>query len=58
MTGAELRSAREALGLSVSLFAERLEVDQSAVRRWESGDRAIPGPVRVLVRLWLRERSR
>ncbi|WP_442919105.1 helix-turn-helix domain-containing protein [Methylobacterium sp. Leaf118] len=54
MTGVELRAARERLGFSVSLFAERLEVDRSAVSRWESGDRAVPGPVRVLVRLFLR----
>ena len=45
-TPADLRVRREALGLSQTWLAERLGVQDRAVRRWEAGDRAsIPADV-------------
>lgn len=50
MTPAELKSARHALGLSAEGFARLVRVESGrTVRRWESGERDIPGPVAVLV---------
>lgn len=50
MTPAELRTARDAFGLSAEGFARLVGVsDGRTVRRWEAGDRAIPGPVIVIV---------
>ena len=37
LTGAELRSRREALGLSQVAIAERLGVPQATISRWETG---------------------
>lgn len=54
MTPAELKSARRALGLSAEGFARVVGVESGrTVRRWEAGDRDIPGPVKVLVALAL-----
>lgn len=51
MTPEELKSARLALGLSAGGFASWVNVaDGRTVRRWEAGDRDIPGPVKVLVK--------
>ena len=50
MTPAEFRRIRRALGLSAQGLARLLQVsDGRTVRRWEAGDRDIPGPVRVLM---------
>lgn len=50
MTPYELKSARHALGLSAEGFARLVRVGSGrTVRRWESGERDIPGPVAVLV---------
>jgi DNA-binding transcriptional regulator YiaG len=52
MTAAELKSARHALGLTVDGFARIVRVQSGrTVRRWESGERDIPGPVKVIVEL-------
>ena len=52
MTPAELKAARHALGLSAEGFSRVLCVQSGrTVQRWEAGDRDIPGPVIVLVRL-------
>lgn len=52
MTPAELKSARQALGLSAEGFARMVRVESGrTVRRWESGERDIPGPVIVIVEL-------
>lgn len=49
-TPAALRAAREALGLSADGLAKMVRVDDGrTVRRWESGEREIPGPVSVLL---------
>ena len=46
-----LKSARQSLGLSAQGFASLVEAESGrTVRRWEAGDRAIPGGVRVLTR--------
>lgn len=50
MSPTELKSARHALGLSAEGFARLVRVESGrTVRRWESGERDIPGPVAVLV---------
>jgi DNA-binding transcriptional regulator YiaG len=52
MTPEALKSARNRLGLSAEAFARMVRVESGrTVRRWESGDRAIPGPVAVIVEL-------
>lgn len=54
MTPAELKSARAALGLSAAGFARAVGVESGrTVRRWESGERDIPGPVLALLAIWL-----
>lgn len=51
MTPDELKSARYALGLSAEGFAAFVGVSSGrTVRRWEAGERDIPGPVKVLVK--------
>lgn len=53
MTPADLRDARRSLGLSAEGFARAVGAQSGrTVRRWESGDRDIPGSVEVLVRIW------
>jgi DNA-binding transcriptional regulator YiaG len=50
MTPAQLKSARHALGLSAEGFARLVGVKSGrTVRRWESGERKIPGPVVRLI---------
>ena len=54
MTGEELKAARLALGLSQDEFAQLVRVSSGrTVRKWEDGERQIPGPVTVLVALFL-----
>jgi DNA-binding transcriptional regulator YiaG len=51
MTPADLKSIRESLGLSAKAFARLVQVESDrTVRRWEAGDRDIPGPVIVIAR--------
>lgn len=46
----ELKAAREALGLSADELARVVGVDDGrTVRRWESGERELPGPVTVVM---------
>lgn len=53
MTPYDLRQARHALGLSAEGFARAVGVRSGrTVRKWEAGDRDIPGPVIKLVALW------
>ncbi len=50
MTPTEFRAIRHALGLSAQAMARLIQVsDGRTVRRWEAGERDIPGPVRVLM---------
>lgn len=54
MTPADLRAARKRLGLTQAQLACRLELESDrAIRRYENGDRPIPGPVKVAVELML-----
>ncbi len=49
-TAAQLQAARYALRLSAGGLAKMVRVeDGRTVRRWESGEREIPGPVTVLM---------
>jgi transcriptional regulator with XRE-family HTH domain len=52
MIGDELKAKRKALGLTTESFAQMVGVsDGRTVRRWEKGDREIPGSVIVLLEL-------
>lgn len=54
MTPADLKSARLALGLTAEGFAKLVRVESGrTIRRWEAGERDIPGPVTVIVDLLL-----
>ena len=58
MTPAELKTARHALGLSAEGFARLVQVESGrTVRRWEAGDRDIPGPVIVIVEALMASRE-
>jgi transcriptional regulator with XRE-family HTH domain len=49
MTPTELKSIRQSLGLSAEAFAALLRVQSGrTVRRWEAGERDVPGPVIVI----------
>ena len=53
----ELRAARDRLGLTQAELARRLQLGAGGgrtVRRWELGERAIPGPVSVAIGYMLR----
>lgn len=50
MTPETLKSARHALGLSAEGLARLVGVESGrTVRRWEAGERDIPGPVAIIV---------
>ena len=50
LTPQQLKQARAELKLSASGFARLVMVeDGRTVRRWEAGERSIPGPVIVIV---------
>lgn len=52
MTRAEFKTIRHGLNLSTQAMARLLRVsDGRTVRRWEAGERDIPGPAQVLMRL-------
>ena len=52
MTRFEFKSIRHGLDISTQVMAHLLRVsDGRTVRRWESGERDIPGPAQVLMRL-------
>jgi Helix-turn-helix domain len=54
MTGDELRRCRLALGLTLDEFARLVRVSSGrTVRKWEDGEREVPGPVAVLTELFL-----
>jgi len=58
MTPADFRKARHALGLSAQAMAFALGVsDGRTIRRWESGENPIGGPVERLVERMLADRS-
>jgi DNA-binding transcriptional regulator YiaG len=52
MTPDELKAKRHALGLSAERFAQMVRVQSGrTVRKWEAGDRDIPGPVIVILEM-------
>lgn len=54
VTPADLKAARHALGLSAEGMARLVRVQSGrTVRRWEAGERDIPGPVQVLIEVLL-----
>lgn len=54
MSPEEFKEAKRKLGLSAQGMATALGVaDGRTVRRWESGERDVPGPAIVLLRIWL-----
>ena len=63
MTPAQLKEARRKLGFSCSQMARALSdpdgdappVDPRTIRRWEAGDRTIPGPAVVAIGFMLRD---
>ena len=58
MTPADLKSARHAFGLSAEGFAKLVRVESGrTVRRWESGERDIPGPVQMMVEALLANKA-
>ena len=57
MSADEFREAIAKLGLTQVEAAAALESDPRTVRRWALGERAIPGPVRVALRLMARLQS-
>ena len=54
MTGAELLAARAALGLTQGGLATLLECGRRTVQHWESDEREIPGPVKVIAEALLK----
>lgn len=58
MTQAELRVAMAALSLDDKLLAIELAVSSRTVQKWRYGERSIPNPVAILVRMRVRGRTR
>lgn len=58
MTATQFKQARLRLGLSQSRMAEALGVEgehgNRTVRRWENGERAVPGSVAKLIEILLK----
>ncbi len=55
MTPGQFKAARRALGLSQNAIAKALGVKSDrTIRRWEAGDRDVPGPAEVAVESFLR----
>lgn len=49
MTGAELKAARERMGLSVTELARRLGMSKGGISRYEGGERDVPHVVFLAV---------
>ena len=47
MTHTELKNYREALGLSITAMAEKLNTPRGTYLKWERGERRVPGIVSV-----------
>ena len=53
MTGSELKALRQSWGLSTAELARLLGVGSGrTIRRYEAGDRAVAGPLLVLLELF------
>ena len=53
----ELRSIRKQLGWTQDEGARRLEISVRGYKQYELGERPIPGPVKILMRKYLRENT-
>jgi DNA-binding transcriptional regulator YiaG len=53
MTPEELRSAREEMGMTQPEAAAKYELSLRGYKHYELGQRAIPGPVKVLTKFLL-----
>lgn len=62
MTPAEFKAARQRLGLSARVLAERLGVEgfspDRTIRYWETEGNKVPGPVAVAVQYMLQEHDK
>lgn len=53
MTPATFKAIRQRLGLTQSELATRLRIsDVRTIRRYETGERPVSGPVSVLMEIW------
>lgn len=48
-----MKIARQQLGLTQAGLAALMRCDARTIRKWEAGDREIPGPVEVLMQAFL-----
>lgn len=55
ITSEEIKSIREKVHLSQSVFAKLLNVSPSSVRQWEQGTRSPSGSTKVLLELLAKE---
>ena len=58
MTGRRFKQVRTALGLTQAQLAKLLGVWPNTVAVWERGEKPIPGPVDLAMRLLLEEKER
>jgi plasmid maintenance system antidote protein VapI len=58
MTAKQLRTALKRLGLTQVGAAAQLGVAPRTMRYWVAGERRIPEPVAILLRVWVKERRR
>ncbi len=52
MTPAEILQARQSLGLSVTVMAQRLGIDRNTYGKWERGEQRAPAIAATAIR-WL-----
>lgn len=55
MTAAEIRGARQSLGLTQPQMAAAIGVTKRAVQYYEAGERGVPKPVEMLVKNLLQQ---
>lgn len=53
MKRAEFNALMKKMGLKQVSVARGLDVDRTTVYRYQHGQRDIPGPVKMLMRMWL-----
>lgn len=51
MIASQFAAIRERSGITIPQLAELLRSDVRTVRRWENGERSIPGPVSLLMEM-------
>lgn len=49
MTGAELKTLRKRLGLSLAQAARQVEVNPRTWARWEASEKVPPGPLKLFL---------